>query len=58
MIDGSDESRFQEVKEVIDELYSRRMLDEAGLPIIEKILKKQQEFKDKKNYSIENIDLE
>ncbi len=37
MIDGSDESRFQEVKEVIDELYSRRMLDEAGLPIIEKI---------------------
>ena len=40
MIDGSDESRFEEVKEVIDELYSRRMLNEAGLPIIEKIQKK------------------
>ena len=38
-IDGSDASRFDEVREVIDEFYSRRGLDEAGLPIVEKITK-------------------
>ena len=36
VIDGADENRFQEVREVIDELYTRRGLDEAGLPIIER----------------------
>lgn len=40
IIDGADDSRFDEVRGVIDELYSRRVLDEAGMPIIEK--KKQQ----------------
>ena len=35
VIDGSDESRFDEVREVIDEFYTRRGLNEAGLPIID-----------------------
>lgn len=39
IVDGSDDSRFDEVREVIDEFYTRRGLDEAGLPIIEKITK-------------------
>ena len=34
IIDGSDESRFNEVREVIDEHYTRRVVDEAGLPKI------------------------
>ena len=36
LIDGSDESRFEEVREVIDELYTRKVTDEAGLPKIQK----------------------
>jgi ADP-ribosylation factor related protein 1 len=32
IIDGSDESRFDEVRDVIDELYTRKVLDVAGLP--------------------------
>jgi hypothetical protein len=32
IIDGSDESRFDEVRNVIDELYTRKVLDVAGLP--------------------------
>ena len=36
LIDGSDDSRFDEVREVIDELYTRKQLDEAGLPIVAK----------------------
>ena len=39
LVDGSDESRFDEVREVIDDLYERRALDEAGIPIIEKVQK-------------------
>ena len=39
LVDGSDESRFEEVREVIDELYERHALDEAGIPIIEKATK-------------------
>ena len=36
IIDGSDDSRFDEVREVIDELYTRKQLDEAGLPVVAK----------------------
>ena len=36
VIDGADEGRFDEVRGVIDELYTRRVLDEAGVPKIEK----------------------
>ena len=36
LIDGSDESRFLENKEVIDDLYTRKVVDDAGLPRIEK----------------------
>jgi GTPase SAR1 family protein len=36
LLDGSDESRFEEVKEVIDSLYTRKVLDEAGIPKIQK----------------------
>jgi len=36
LVDGCDEDRFEEVKEVIDSLYTRRVLDDAGLPKIEK----------------------
>ena len=39
IIDGSDEARFAEVREVIDDLYSRRELDASGNPIIEQIAK-------------------
>ena len=35
VIDGSDESRFQEVVEVINEFYTRRGLNENGLPIFD-----------------------
>ena len=35
-MDGSDEERLDEVRGVIDELWSRRLLDEAGVPKIEK----------------------
>ena len=34
VIDGSDESRFDEVREVIDGLWTRRGLDDAGLPVV------------------------
>ena len=34
LIDGCDESRFQEVREELDGLYTRKVLDEAGLPVI------------------------
>ena len=34
IIDGSDYQRFAEVREVIDELYTRKGTDEAGLPTI------------------------
>ena len=40
VIDGRDESRFDEVRGVIDDYYSRRGLDEAGLPVVEKITKR------------------
>ena len=36
IIDGADQGRFQEVREVIDELYTRKQLDEAGLPVVSK----------------------
>ena len=36
LIDGSDESRFEEVKEVLDSLYTRKVLDDAGIPKIQK----------------------
>ena len=36
VIDGADESRLDEVRDVINELYTRRGLDLAGLPIIER----------------------
>ena len=36
LIDGADEERFDEVRGVIDELYTRRVLDDAGMPKIEK----------------------
>ena len=36
IVDGSDESRFKEVREVLDSLYTRKVLDEAGLPKIQK----------------------
>ena len=36
IVDGSDESRFDEVKEIIDGLWTRRGLDEAGLPVVQK----------------------
>ena len=36
IIDGSDDSRFEEVRTVIDDLYSRQTLDDAGMPKIEK----------------------
>ena len=35
VVDGSDESRFSEVREVIDEFYTRRGLNEAGIPILQ-----------------------
>lgn len=40
VIDGRDESRFDEARGVIDDYYSRRGLDEAGLPVVEKITKR------------------
>ena len=36
LIDGCDEDRFSEVREVIDSLYTRKVLDDAGLPKIQK----------------------
>ena len=36
IVDGADESRFQETREVIDEMYTRKGLDDAGLPVIQK----------------------
>ena len=34
VIDGADESRFDEVREIIDGLWTRRGLDDAGVPIV------------------------
>ena len=39
ILDGSDEEKFAEVREVIDDLYTRRELDASGNPIIEEIAK-------------------
>ena len=36
VIDGSDDSRFDEVREIVDDLWTRWGLNEAGLPIIQK----------------------
>lgn len=36
VIDGADDSRFDEVRDIIDGLWTRRGLDEAGLPVVNK----------------------
>ena len=56
VVDGSDESRFEEVREVIDEHYSRRGLDEAGLPIIEKITKTNRQIDTNQNGNDDDIE--
>ena len=38
-MDGSDEEQFAEVREVIDDLYTRRELDASGKPLMEEIIK-------------------